>query len=335
MVEDALARQLKIQQKINDTFESIATRSFEKIADGRLASLDAQEQRELDSVGDNEAAKERIEALYADRRAKIEEDLAARKAAASAVKTGSNLFAENQQDIAKLEKQKADIEAQLLLVPPESQAAAQLRQHLEAVEATLVEKFDDIGVLTEAIEADFAAGMAGLFSGDTDAMKDGMRQTLGTIAGFLQNLASAAVIELVLSSPTIKALAAAAGPLAPLVLAGVAATIRGGINALLSPILSSILSFGTGGRVDEPTLAMVGDAAQYAGSNTEWVLRDGEIREIVNAATAPMTAAIVAELRGLTEEVRILQGERTLVRGRDIVTVSNREATAQKRRQRT
>jgi len=334
-VETALARQLKVQQKINDVFESVAVKSFERIAADRLAGVDAEEDRELALVGENEAAKEQIERIYAEKRAKIEEELAKRKAAAAAVKTGSNLFADNQQLIAQLSKDKAQIEAQLAIVPPDSLAAVQLRQQLEDIEDTLAEKQDTIGVLIEGIEADFSAGMAGLFSGDSEAMKDGMRSTLGTIAGFLQNLASAAVIELVLSSPSIKALAAAAGPLAPLVLAGIAATIRGGINALLSPILNSILSFGTGGRVDDPTMAIVGDAAKYTGSNTEWILRDRDVQDIVGMATAPMTEAIVAGLQELRDEVRILQGERTLVRGRDIVTVTTRESSGQRRRQRT
>lgn len=334
-VENALARQLKIQQKVNDVFESVAVKSFERIAADRLAGVDAEEDRELELVGENEAAKEQIERIYAERRAKIEEELAKRKEAAAAVKTGSNLFAQNQQLISQLTREKEQIEEQLAIVPPDSLAAIQLRQQLEDIEDTLAEKQDTIGVLIEGIEADFSAGMAGLFSGDSEAMKDGMRSTLGTIAGFLQNLASAAVIELVLSSPSIKALAAAAGPLAPLVLAGVAATIRGGINALLSPILSSILSFGTGGRVDDPTMAIVGDAAKYTGSNTEWILRDRDIQDIVNMATAPMTEAIVTELRQLSDEVRILQTERTLVRGRDIVTVATRETSNRYRRQRT
>lgn len=334
-VENALARQLKIEQKVNDVFESIAVKSFERIAADRLAGIDAEEDRELELVGENEAAKEQIERIYAERRAKIEEELAKRKEAAAAVKTGSNLFAQNQQLISQLTREKEQIEEQLAIVPPDSLAAIQLRQQLEDIEDTLAEKKDTIGVLIEGIEADFSAGMAGLFSGDSEAMKDGMRSTLGTIAGFLQNLASAAVIELVLSSPSIKALAAAAGPLAPLVLAGVAATIRGGINALLSPILSAILSFGTGGRVDDPTMAIVGDAAKYTGSNTEWILRDRDIQDIVNMATAPMTEAIVTELRQLSDEVRILQTEKTLVRGRDIVTVATRETSNRYRRQRT
>jgi TP901 family phage tail tape measure protein len=334
-VEAALARQLKIQQKINDVFEGVAVKSFERIAADRIASVDAEEDRELELVGENAAAKEQIERSYADRRAKIEEELANRKTAVAAVKSGSNLFADNQQLISQLSKQKEQIEEQLAILPPDSLAAIQLRQQLEDIEDTLAEKQDTIGVLIEGIEADFSAGMAGLFSGDSDAMKDGMRQTLGTIAGFLQNLASAAVIELVLSSPSIKALAAAAGPLAPLVLAGIAATIRGGINALLSPILSSILSFGTGGRVDDPTLAVVGDAAKYTGSNTEWILRDRDIQDIVYMATTPMTEAIVTELKQLSAEVRILQAEKTLVRGRDIVTVSARESSGRRRRQRS
>ncbi|MDT8324992.1 MAG: phage tail tape measure protein, partial [Bacteroidota bacterium] len=335
ILENALARQLKIERRTYEVFEQIAVDAATRTSDRRLEDLERQKERELDLVGDSEAAKAEVERFYAAERAKIEEQLANRRAAASALRAGSDLFGATSVDIASLEKARRDLEAQLALTPPESEAAADLRRQLEDVEATLAEKRDTIGVLTEALEADFAAGMAGMFSGNTEAMKDGMRQTLGTIAGFLQQLATSAVMEIVLSSPTIKGLAAAAGPLAPVVIAGIAATIRGGINALLSPILNQILSFATGGRVDEPTLAVVGDAARLTGSNTEWILRDQDIREIVTLATEPIATNIVREIRQLTEEVRILQREQTLVRGTDIVRVYSRDTSRRSRRIRT
>lgn len=331
----AMERANAIQKRINDTLAGVASRAFDARATAEIDALEKQKDRELELVGDSESAKEEVERFYADRRARVEEELAARQAATQALARGQNLYVDRQAEIAQLESDKSRIEAALALTPPESQAAAELRAELDDVAAALAEKGDLITSLTASIEEDFAAGMAGLFAGDNEAMKDGMRQTLGTIAGYLQHLATMAVIDLVLSSPTIKGIAASLGFAGPLFITAAMATIRGAINALLQPVLSSVLSFATGGRVDSPTLAIVGDAGRLTGSNTEWILRDPDIVDIVTAAQKPFTEALIQEVRAMRNEITKLQEPITVARGTDLVRVYDRTRGASQRRRRT
>jgi prefoldin subunit 5 len=47
-------------------------------------------------------------------------------------------------------------------------------------------------------------------------------------------------------------------------------------------VLSGLLSFSTGGRVDSPTMAIIGDASKSrAGADTEWVFRDDQINALL------------------------------------------------------
>ena len=101
-----------------------------------------------------------------------------------------------------------------------------------------------------------------------------MRETFATLAGYLKRLLSAWVVEIVLESPTFKALAAAAGPLAPVVTAGA--------TALLNPIINTLLSFPTGARFDEPTLAVIGDGNRLGGENREWLFRDEQLHQVLD-----------------------------------------------------
>jgi hypothetical protein len=109
-----------------------------------------------------------------------------------------------------------------------------------------------------------------------------MRETFATLAGYLKRLLSAWVVEIVLESPTFKALAAAAGPLAPVVTAGATALLTTGMNALLNPIINTLLSFPTGARFDEPTLAVIGDGNRLGGENREWLFRDEQLHQVLD-----------------------------------------------------
>jgi hypothetical protein len=46
------------------------------------------------------------------------------------------------------------------------------------------------------------------------------------------------------------------------------------VKAITDPIISAILSFSTGGRVDQPTMAIIGDDSRLGGRNREWFFND-------------------------------------------------------------
>lgn len=64
----------------------------------------------------------------------------------------------------------------------------------------------------------------------------------------------------------------------------VQALASGAIHGIADPIINSIASFSTGGRIDEPTLAVVCDATRLGGINREWVFRDEQLQQVVNSA---------------------------------------------------
>ena len=71
-----------------------------------------------------------------------------------------------------------------------------------------------------------------------------------------------------------------------------------------------MLSFSTGGRVDRPTLAVIGDGSRSrAGADTEWIFRDDHIWLIVSQALAmqqkTMADVVGKELRKVLSEFSI------------------------------
>lgn len=334
-LQKSLDRVTKVEAGMRAAFGTAGTRALDEASSKRLALLDAEKERALEAVGESESQRAAVEAQYAAMRSDVEAGFAAQRLILQERLRGQEILAAQMHEKKLLELQRSQLAERLALVPQDSQEALRLRQQLEDIEDTLREKSDVIGTIAQEFEQGFTESLTAMFAGDQEGMKDGMRATLATIAGYLEQLAAAAAMEIVLESPMIKGLAAVAGPAAPLVLTSISALIKAGISALLSPILSSILSFGTGGRVDDPTLAIVGDAARYAGTNTEWILRDRDIQQLAAMTVAPFTEAILDELRALRADVQVLHHERTLARGSDIMVSYDRASNAVSRRART
>ena len=276
--------------------------------DSALADLERQREEELISEAEFKAKKEELESSYQNRMTTIRSQDA-----------GQRLALQLDTDTKELEARRATLEEKLRLAKAsgETESAKKLQDELTELDKTVKEKGTQLTAAVDVLKAGINESITGLFQGDEDAMKNSMRSTLATLAGFLERIAAAAVLEIVLTSAPIKALASAAGPLAPLVLGGISALINSGVNALLQPILSKVLSFSTGGVFTSPTLAMVGDASRLGGPNIEYLLRNDQMNALMREVLDRHDNKVVGAIAVLSEEIRSMS-TRLVIRGSDL-----------------
>jgi TP901 family phage tail tape measure protein len=249
---------------------------------------------------------------------------------------GQRLALQQKVDLAELESNKAVLEKKLKLAVDAGNDEDRLAftEQLDKLTTDIEEKSDKVGTVLGLMKTGFDETLDGLFEGDSDKMKESMRATLATIVGFIEKLASAAVIELVLGSEPLKALAATFGFLAPVVLGGFTKLIEGGVKALVKPVLSNILSFPTGGVFRQPTMAMIGDGSRLGGSNTEYLLREDQLSFLLRQAGVHSSSAIVAAVQALGDKFdSMLGGFR--IQGQDLVLATARTKSASATRARS
>ncbi len=191
-------------------------------------------------------------------------------------------------------------------------------------------------VLDKATEA-YSEGFARLFAGDPQAAADVLRKSfsmvLGTMAEALKKEVDAKILKFFLdwfdsAESTALPWFVRLGML-PLV-QGIAS---GAIHGIADPIIESIASFSTGGRIDEPTLAVVGDASRLGGLNREWVFRDEQLQQVVNSALSQQNNSMARELA----EIKALLASQELsatLKGNDIRLAQRRTQNAVDRRAR-
>lgn len=304
---DAIAAKQQAEALIT-TSAATAELLASKKRDEAIAALDALKNDEAISQADYDA-----------RKVAAEESFQKQLSALKAREAGNRLNMQNAFDANELEAQKRLLEQKLALATAagDTSGAAKLQEELTKVVDTLNEKRDEIGTGLELLKTGVSDALGGLFDGDTEAMKNSMRATLSTIVGFLEKLVSATIIRLVLGSEPLVAIASTFGFLSPVILGGFSQLIGAGVRALVNPIFSGITSFATGGVFTKPTLAMVGDGARLGGSNIEYLLRNDQIKALLNEVTARSDAAISAAVRALGEDIRNMV-EGFVIRGEDI-----------------
>jgi hypothetical protein len=138
------------------------------------------------------------------------------------------------------------------------------------------EKLNEFVVMGELSLDGTVNGIKGVLPIAIQAQKEGFRGLFSVVAGALKQFAAATVTQLILGQ---LGLIAATNPLALLAIPIITAGVNAAVGALLNPILSGLTSFSTGGRVDTPTMAIVGDASNSrAGADSEWIFRDDQIQ---------------------------------------------------------
>jgi len=138
--------------------------------------------------------------------------------------------------------------------------------------------------------------LTNLFAGDPNATAESWRKFFGQLAGMLQAKASAFVLDLILSPGTTEYLAALPFPANVIAIPVITGVVNAAVKAITDPIISSILSFSSGGRVDQPTMAIIGDGSRLGSRNREWIFNDSQLKATVQMASTGSNAALIAKL---------------------------------------
>lgn len=280
-----------------------------ELMDRRLAIQREAEERRKDAEARAQAEREATEREAQKRLLVQEQQAAGERLAVEARRARAELQLERDKlrEEQRLRREKALLtgdQNELRLAESMGRQLDDLNRQIEEKGALTVE-------LTGTLSGGLADAFAGLFANNEEQMKDSFRGMFSVLAGALKKLATSFVLDIILQSPFIKGLIA----LNPFLGAGITATatgvLTGLVNAVLNPVIGSLLSFASGGRVDQPTLALVGDASRLGGRDREWWLRDEQLWGIVSSATAVHTAAI---REGLDRIEAAILGERIVGR---------------------
>lgn len=277
----------------------------------------------------------------AKKRAEIEERYRRQMLAAESIKVGGERFVKEQAAIKKANEELAlykkaveqlELEAkirpldaeELLLLDNYKNKIAELENITQQGLLNIDEFFNSMApVLEESLSA--------VFSGSTAQAKDIWRAFLAEIAGYLQKKVTAMVLDLIMSPGTMKFIGGLPFPANVLALPAITATITAAVKAITDPLLKSLLSFATGGRVDEPTIAVVGDAARLGGNNREWIFRDDQLIAVVQMATVGQTRILTEKLDRIEKAIQTQQLTATL-RGEDLSIAVRRAEFARAQR---
>lgn len=323
--KEQLEQQLKDQQlfsnRMNQIIQDSGTRAIDKSAQDQLKHLDDLKEQELITEKEYNASKQELETIAAQQ-----------KEALQNVIRGRELEAERQHSIALLEEDKKRLEdRRAIAIKNKDDATAQkLTEELDAVTSTLEQKKDVFSALGEDFKAAASEFVGGMFEADWDRMKAPMKKLFGIISGFLQKLASAKIMELLLNSEASKI----GGITGLAIMYLLKPALETGVGVVLNPILASLTSFGTGGIVEKPTFAQVGDrAGASTGDMTEYILGSDQLGLIISEVLRPVIHEFREGFAQVTAEIRDLQF-RLSVSGNDLVTATDRTRTANMRRAR-
>lgn len=296
----------------------LSQRSYDEQKNAIIKDAEAERQRiQSDAQARRESLQEQIRQSELSYESEKQAKLLLMQAAADRELINSQI--ETNSKLIEIAKQRAQITG----AQADQDAVVALQNTLSQLNADLESKGSSIKLLSESIGQDISQALVDGISGDDAAFEDAYRKTFGKMAGALKAYIASFVLEIVLSSPTIKAAIAATGFLAPLTTAAIYGTIYGGVNAIATPIIDNLLSFSSGGRVDQPTLAIIGDANKLGGSNREWVTNDKQLQTIVQMSASAVAAPLVAEIRALRQDFAagIIVGE---LKGNDLLLVVKR-----------
>lgn len=307
-VESRLEEEARLRDLIVTTTSNIATSDIDREYDRRISKLELLKEAEIISEEVFNRRKEDLELEHQKKLQVIQEQ-----------STGAQLEAQRQADLQKLEQSRSQLIAELEI---ERERAVKLKddkrlKELEASLGTIEGQIAEKGDIITSLATNLQGNITEIFSsitGNEEQMKEPWRKAFSVVAGALKQLASSAITSMILGQLKINA---AAGGLAGLLLVpAITGIVNAGVNSIMNPILSSLLSFSTGGRVDEPTLAVVGDAGlARPGSNTEWIFRDDQLRLIMRQVVNEFKNDLydLVEDRGSREKVDIKELNKSIV----------------------
>lgn len=153
------------------------------------------------------------------------------------------------------------------------------------------------------------------------SIKDGLRVILKTFSEFLVREAEAALETYLFSSSFWSDIALKSGGIiafVPALLAIAKSSLKAMISPLITSVTSNLLSFSSGGRIDSPTLALVGDGSKLGGENKEWIFRDDQLQSLVESVVTEQNQERSNEFKALQASIKNINLTST-IKGSDII----------------
>ena len=244
---------------------------------------------------------------YEQEKLRIEQEARTKEIIINSVTRGQLLQLQLEKDNEKLAAQQATLQKELEIAQKTNDLnkANEISNKLEEIEKEITDKGDVVSQYATLLQGDITNTLTNLFNGDTEQAKEGFRGVFGVIAGALKAQAGATATQLVLAQVGLTG--TATGGFALLAIPALTALVNAAIGKLLDPILSGLLSFSTGGRVDSPTIAMIGDASKSrAGADSEWVFRDDQINLLLYRVAGEFNKSIVTLYANLRDDSNFL-----------------------------
>lgn len=302
---DTAINMLKARLEFEKELAEIGFATFEKVGDKKYSQIKEEEMAKLESLKEEELISEQE---YNNKKLEIEQEYIKKAANLQAIARGQQMAAERLQQKELLEAREKMMQEQLKHIDPEldKEEYDKLAEELTELQEVIAEKGDLLTSYSGELQTTMTDIFSNLFTGDAEDIKAPFREGMAALAGILQQTASAAITKLVLD----QLMLTPGGLLAVVAAPAIRAIIGAAVNAILSPIIQGLLSFSTGGRVDRPTLAVIGDGSRSrAGADTEWIFRDDHIWLIVSQALAmqqkTMADVVGKELRKVLSEFSI------------------------------
>jgi len=286
-VEDRIEQERALRSTLIESTNTLASSNEEAEFEKKMQNLESLKEAELISEGNFNKKKEDLELEHQHRMQVIQE-----------MSLGSQLEADRQADLEKLNQKKAQLVEELAIEQKKAEISGDRKRfdELSTAISTLESDIANKGDIITSLAGNLQGNITEIFSsltGNEEQMKEPWRKAFSVIAGALKELASTAITNLILGQLNITA--GATGLASILLIPAIKGLANAGVNALLSPILSGLLSFSTGGRVDQPTLAWVGDASNSRpGADTEWIFRDDQIKYIMRKVVSDYHEKLVS-----------------------------------------
>jgi len=293
-----LEEKMRTESILNKIVLDTVSKSLTYDIDKKLSDSKNQLQKRLDDgIITQDEYNKKIESLENEHQKRLEVIQAAAR--------GAELEAERQQTLNLLEEKRKRLEAELATLDPvlDADEYSKVSKQLDDVKIALEDKGDSIKYYTSELQTSIAETFANLF-GDDEALKTSARKMFATLAGILQTYASAQITKMILAQLGLESEVTGIGAL--LLIPIIQGLANAAVGAIMSPVLSSLTSFSTGGRVDEPTLAIVGDASQSrGGADTEWILRDDQLQFILGIYLNKSSKEIYTAMKNAMTELGI------------------------------
>lgn len=290
-IEARLNKEADLFKIIHGSIESISTKAAEKQKEARLKELEDLKNRSVITEEEMNLLKEKAEEEYQGKITRLQE-----------MARGAELEFERQHSLNLLREKEARLKTELAMAEQNGDVAGaeKIRQQLGDIETAIKDKGDLLKNYSGELQNAVTDIFSNLFNADEDTIKEPFKKMLSIVVGAIKQLITATVIQIVLNDEVTTAL----GAFAPIAKAALMGLVSAGLNAVLNPLLTNILSFYTGGRVDSPTLAVIGDASiGRAGSNTEWVMYDDQIKFLMGLVINANNKALKEALNDFSRDI--------------------------------